>query len=161
MFVKILLVLAPMLIPFHFTKGLPYQGNVSIRTMEEGWSISGVWERGKAPGARLETDAVLPSENLPAKGGFYLDLKGDGNAYFLRAIFPDKVGFLDQIPITIKTTGKRERVFIPMSKRSPLVVSTPLARNGTPLLLLIEPIQKGEFSLEITKVEWVSKEEEK
>jgi len=161
MLVQILLVVAPMLLPSHFIKTLPYQGNPAIQVLDEGISISGEWIEGKAPGVRLETEPIDVSLHLPQKKGFYLSLKGDGNSYYLRVIVADKAGFLDQIPLRIKTTGKREKIFVSMDKRLPLVVSTPLAKSESPLFLLIEPVQKGKFSLQIGEIEWLNEEEEK
>jgi len=156
---KILIFSLYLLMPSSFRKVQADRKEIRVTKKEGVVRIEGSWIEGLAPTVRLETQ-LLQGEETHRYKGFYIEVKGDGKDYKLRAILPDKAGFLDQILVDFKERGKR-KLFFPMEKRVSLLTSVQLARKGYPLLLLINPVEKGNFSIEIGKIEWVEMEEKR
>ncbi len=141
--------------PVKFTKAFQYQGErTSIHLKDKGVEIYGSWSGGKPPGVRLETDETIMPKDIGNLNGFVLIIQGDGKTYKIRAIVTDKAGFLDKVTLHVKTDRKVQKLYFPFDKRSPLVVSIPVATEGYPLILLIEPEEKGSFNLNVLGLEW-------
>jgi hypothetical protein len=153
-----LLVWLPLTLPSKFTKVFEYQGVPRIVEVTEGTKIEGVWREGKAPGIRLETERVKGSE-VSQYSEVRVRLKGSGQ-FKLRLVLPDPAGFLDVIHSSIHLDGE-ETVTFPFSERRPLVTGVPIAKDGSPLVLLIEPMNKGPFSLTVMEIEWIKRESER
>ena len=148
-----------MALPNNFSKALGYQGTPKVEMTKEGVQISGLWEDGIAPGVRLETKKVL-GKDLPQYSGLRVSVKGKGE-FNLRVILPDPVGFLDVIHFRFTATGEDQVLYLPFSKRSPLITSLPVAKSGSPIILMVEPSRKGKYDLIVKGIEWVKRESER